>query len=85
MAENPDRKALKGYRAKPKVSQMSLAKRVHCGEQAEKIKKGLSHIVSANDAVDELQNADDDQESHKCVQQLRPLWRGLQIPVPDMG
>jgi hypothetical protein len=69
VAEKPERKALKGY--------MSwLAGEEECDEGA------WAYVVSTNDTVEELKNADQDEEGHEDVNQLDTLRSILNIAVP---
>jgi hypothetical protein len=42
-----------------------------------------TYIVASNDTVYKLQNADQDEEGHKGIDQLRSLRRSVQIILPD--
>ncbi len=57
MAEKPERKALKGYRQTRLVSERPL-RRPGCH-------RAIAYVVAGQDAVQELQGADDDQEGHE--------------------
>ena len=44
-----------------------------------------TYVVAHEQAVEKLQSADCDQESHECVDELHALRGGLKVFVPDAG
>lgn len=51
-------------------------------EDGECDKEDLAYVVSTNDTVEELENADEDEEGHEDVNQLDALGSVLDIAVP---
>ena len=68
VAENPDKKALKGYKSPISIDPY--------------ISPDVTYIVSSNNTIHKLQDSNNDQKRHKHINQLRPLWRIVEVFLP---
>lgn len=44
----------------------------------------LTYVVSCNDTIHELNDADDDEEAHECIEEQRSWRRVVDVLLPDV-